>query len=241
MLSSTSELLDYELRTIDGETGHVADFLFDDHQQIVRYIVVRTGGWLSGQETLISPVSIRNTDPDQRILETVLTRQAIQEAPGIDSHRPVSRRYESQLVAYYNWPSYWTPVATPIMTNHGPAITEEPTADAERDANLRSVAEIQNYSIDCIDGSIGHVEHLMLDTDTWVIRYLVIDTRKWLPGRKVIVSFDWLRQIHWEDRTVFVDLKRQQIETAPAFDPDSQVTREYEKQLHDWYGRRSYW
>lgn len=241
MLYSTSDLCDFEVRTIDGETGQIADLLFDDRQQIVRYIVVRTGGWLSGQETLISPVSIRSTDPDEQMLQTVLTRQAIQEAPSIESHRPVSRRSEAELVAYYNWPSYWTPVATPVMTSHGPAIADESTADNERDANLRSVAEIHNYSINCIDGSIGHVEHLMVDTETWVIRYLVIDTGNWLPGKKVIVSFDWLRQIHWEDKTVFVDLTQQQIETAPACDPDSQVTREYEEQLHDWYGRRSYW
>ena len=40
---------------------------------------------------------------------------------------------------------------------------------------------------------------------------------------------------------VYVDLSRQAIKDSPEWKPDAGVSREYEAQLHDYYGRPVYW
>lgn len=239
MFRSMNELIKYKVGTIDGEAGRVADFLFDDKRRVVRYIVVKTGGWLLGRDVLISPVAVDTVDNDNRQLQTVVSRDSIQQAPGIEMDRPVSRQRELELVSYYNWPTYWAPVSPAPLTGHNVAIKE--IAEQESDPNLRSTKEVVGYSINCIGDSVGHVEDLIVDLDTWAVRYLVIATTNWLPGKKVIVSFDWLTDIRWDDRSVFVDLTRKQIETAPPFDSHVPVNREYETRLYDFHGRPTYW
>lgn len=239
MFRSLSELINYKVGTVGGNEGRVSDFLFDDKERTVRYIVVKTGGWLLGKEVLISPVAVDSIDNESSSLKTILSSEAIEDAPGIEADLPVSRQKEIELVSYYNWPMYWTPLP-PVAAADGEVAVEE-VATEEWDPHLRSTKEVLGYSINCIGDSMGHVEDMIVDLDTWVIRYLVIDTSNWLPGKKVIVGFDWLTDIRWEDNSVFVDLTRKQIETAPPFDPKIPVNREYEITLYDFYGRPTYW
>lgn len=242
MLRSANELIGYHLLTSDDEEGVVKDLLFDDKSRIVRYLVVRTGNWLTGKEVLVSPVSVREADHQTKSIRSVLTAHKIGKAPGIETDLPVSRQQEEELVSYYHWPTYWAPVAlpdaptAPVGTHNG-----ESGARDTWDSHLRSVREVTGYSIECIGDEMGHVEDLIADIDSWVIRYLVIDTRDWLPGKKVIVSCEWLTDVRWSERTVHVDLTRKQIETAPPFDPRTPVNREYEARLYDFYGRPTYW
>jgi len=46
MLKSLAEPEGYRLDAIDGDIGRCRDFLFDDAQWAVRYMVADTGGWL---------------------------------------------------------------------------------------------------------------------------------------------------------------------------------------------------
>ena len=55
MLRSIKEIIGYDLLATDGSIGHVKDFYFDDEAWGVRYVVVDTGGWLSGRMVLLSP------------------------------------------------------------------------------------------------------------------------------------------------------------------------------------------
>jgi hypothetical protein len=88
---------------------------------------------------------------------------------------------------------------------------------------------------------MGHVEDLIgTDTD-WVIRYLVLDTRNWLPGKRVLVSPAWFDGVNWTRAQVRVDVDKEQIKSAPAYDPRKSINREYEKQLFEFYGRPVYW
>lgn len=237
MYRSLSEIIKYKIGTVDGTAGTVSDFLFDDKERVVRYVVVNSGSWLLGREALISPVAVDSIDNDDRMLKTILSKAAIEDAPGIETDQPVSRQYEMELASYYDWPVYWAPM--PPSNVPGLAATE--VAVKSCDQHLRSTKEVIGYSINCIGDSMGHVEDLIVDLDSWIVRYLVIDTSNWLPGKKVIVGFDWLTDIRWDEQAVFVDLTRKQIETAPAWDPRIPVNRDYETTLHDYYGRPTHW
>jgi hypothetical protein len=106
---------------------------------------------------------------------------------------------------------------------------------------LRSTHEVTDYHIQAADGEIGHVEDFIIDDETWAIRYLIIDTRNWLPGKKVLVSPQWIERVSWSERKVFVNHTREIIRQSPEYTEESLLTRDYESVLHRHYNRQGYW
>ena len=52
----------YSLMAADGEIGTITDVWFDDDRWTVRYLVVRTGGWLLGRKVLLAPSVVRGVN-----------------------------------------------------------------------------------------------------------------------------------------------------------------------------------
>ncbi len=248
MLWSLETLRDYGLRAADGSIGRIKDLFFDDHAWTVRYVVVDTGGWLTGRKVLIAPAALGEPDTTQREFPVALTREQIENGPGIDSDKPVDRQQETALNEFYGWPLYWsTPgmagLALPPGYLDGSLPTGEVPLETARleseqgDPNLRSAAEVTGYTIGASDGSIGDVIDFLTDLDNWKIRWLAVDTGRWLPGRQVVLAPDWIRHFNWAESTVEVDLTREQVRNSPPFDPSLGLHREYENRLYEYYGR----
>ncbi|MFP4053476.1 MAG: PRC-barrel domain-containing protein [Phycisphaerae bacterium] len=255
MLRSLNEILEYRLQATDDKIGRVKDFFFDDHSWVVRYLVADTGTWLRGRMVLISPESFQEPNWSEHTVPVNLTTQQIERSPSVASDQPVSRQKEIEVTGYYRWPMYWTHLGVPAVgampvgvaprgAKDARKVSQTPqveTAVARGEPTLRSFEEVSGYHIQAVDDEIGHVEDLVADTDGWRIRYLVVDTRNWLPGKKVLVAPDWIRDISWDANQVKVDLTREKIKDAPEFDPSSPVNREYEARLYDYYGAPRYW
>jgi hypothetical protein len=218
--------------------------------------VVDTGGWLSGREVLISPMSCTGVDWDNSRIAAKLTRGQVENSPSIDTDKPISRQRETEYYGYYGMPYYWAGPyrwgawATP-WAYVGPA-APPPAASAvgreiyarQREAgdpHLRSTASVTGYYLQARDGDIGHVEDFLVDDQDWAIRYLVVDTRNWLPGKQVLVAPDWVDRISWSDSTVYMNVLRETIRTSPEYDPSRPIERPYESSLYDYYGRPRYW
>jgi uncharacterized protein YrrD len=58
-LRSTSQVCDYDLKATDGEIGGVQDFLIDDCNWKINFMVVDKGNWLLEQKILIPPVWVK--------------------------------------------------------------------------------------------------------------------------------------------------------------------------------------
>jgi hypothetical protein len=247
MMRSTKEMMGYRLQATDGEIGRCRDFLFDDEQWAIRYMVADTGKWIPDRKVLISPLSLGEPDWSSKRFPVHLTKAQIEAAPPIEEDQPVSRQHEVMVLRHYGYPYYWvgeglwglesTPLALREVSAERVTIPPEPKGDP----HLRSVDEVVSYHIDASDGEIGHVEDFVLDEDTWALRYMVVDTRNWLPGRKVLVSPAWVLGFDWRAGKANVDLARDQIKESPEFDPSVPVNREYETRLYDFYGRPVYW
>ncbi len=54
-LRSVQEVLGYQIEALDGPLGVVDDFLIDDDEWVIRYILVNTKTWKPGREVLIPP------------------------------------------------------------------------------------------------------------------------------------------------------------------------------------------
>jgi hypothetical protein len=77
------------------------------------------------------------------------------------------------------------------------------------------------------------VEDFLVEHETWRIRYLVVDSHKLLPGKRVLVSPDWVESIQWADRAVNVSLKTEVIRDAPQYTGVADLEDEYEATLRD--------
>lgn len=241
MLRSLEEILGYVLLAEDGDIGHVEDVLFDDHDWTVRYVVADTGKWISGRKVLIAPALVEDPDWPAKKLPVRLTREQIEGAPPADREEPVSRQHEKALAEYYRIPLWWESFGEPAPEEPLRESALEAAASGSGDPHLRSLGEVDGYSIVAEDGEVGHVEDLMVNDVEWTIRYLVVDTGGWLSGRKVLVSPTWLRELRWSEEEAVVDLTRDQIEASPELEPQEPIHRAYEAELHEGYGRAGYW
>ena len=252
---TNKRLKGFAIRATDGELGSVDQVYFDDETWAVRYLVVDTGGWLCGRRVLISPFSIIRTDWDAKRLDVALTKKQVENSPNIDTNRPVSRQHEAAYLGYYGYPYYWAgpnlwgPGWGPGFYRAGLAVPATASAEAvaERtrkestDSHLRSADAVTGYHIHAADGEIGHVDGFVVDDEAWAIRYIEVATRNWLPGKKVLVSPSWIERVSWPTSKVYVGLSREAIKDAPEYIESSPITREYESQLYDHYGRPPYW
>jgi len=112
---------------------------------------------------------------------------------------------------------------------------------AQRPPHLRAAYPMSGCHIHAQDGDLGHVEEFVIDDESWTIRYLVVDTRNWWPGKRVLLSPQWVERVNWSDWKISVALARSAIEQAPEYESDAPITRDYEAALYRHYGREQYW
>jgi hypothetical protein len=233
------------LDSLNGEIGSVKEFYFDDRHWAIRYLVADTGGWLKDRQVLISPYALGVVNKAGQSISINLTNKQIEGSPSLNSDKPVSRQFEESYYGYYGWPAYWT---GPYMWGSYPDIvrdrekwTRHTRGEKAWDLHLRSTHDVDGHHIQAVDGEVGHVEDFIVDDDTWAIRYLIIDTRNWWPGKKVLVSPQWIERVSWIESKVFIDLSRETIKQAPEYTEESLLTRDYEDGLHRHYNRKGYW
>jgi len=106
-LRSASEITGYTISAADDEIGHVDDFILDDENWSIRYMVVDTRNWLPGRKVLISHLWIEFISWPERKVSVNLTGEQIENSPVYDPRAPVNREYEEQLYDYYGRPKYW--------------------------------------------------------------------------------------------------------------------------------------
>jgi len=222
--------------------------------------VVDTARWLIGRKVLISPLSVRAIDWQARSVAVDLSRQQIEDSPGIDSDKPVTRQHEHAYFDYFGYPYYWAgplrwgPVAFPpgddaqgadakgadakgadATQRAGPDYWWEQqrrTFDEKGDPHLRSTEAVSGYHIEALDGEIGHVQDFLFHERDWSLRFLAVDTRNWLPGRHVLVGIDWLEHVDWSERKVHVSMTRDAIRRAPEWQPELALVGQDEDYLH---------
>jgi sporulation protein YlmC with PRC-barrel domain len=239
------ELTELTILATDGEIGSVQEVYFDDRNWAVRYLVVKTGGWLLSREVLLAPAAVAEIHDVHRTMKVALTKDQIRRAPPIEAAKPLSRDYEEAYFRHFQWAPYWEPGPTewassvPFPETPPMPIDTTLPADAPKNPHLRSSGEITGYHIQAINGPVGHVEDLVVDDDTWTVRYLEVDTRNWLPGKKVLLQTMRIDHISWAESSVAVMLRKQAIESAPPYDPSKLITPSYEVQLFKHYGSQA--
>lgn len=105
-LRSTKEVTGYHIAALDGEIGHVEDFILDDQTWTIRYLVIDTRSWLPAKKVLVSPAWVNDVSWAARKVYIDLTRESVKNAPEYRPHDPVNRAYEARLHDYHGRPLY---------------------------------------------------------------------------------------------------------------------------------------
>ncbi|MEO9069567.1 MAG: PRC-barrel domain-containing protein [Ginsengibacter sp.] len=237
MKRSIKSLIGYSMKETDGEIGKVDEFYFDDNSWTIRYLIVKTGNWLSGKKVLISPVVVQKPDWENKEFPVKLTKEQIQNSPDIDTDKPVTRQQEEQLSGYYPWGMYWgnEPDAHGAgifgmmpgdlyEEEAGTNVVEEPAQPSENnDQHLRSTHYVTGYTIHASDGEIGKVKDFIIDDTNWQIKYLVVHTGNWLNSKEVLLSTKLITNVNWENANVIVNISKKDVEESPEFNADEPI------------------
>jgi uncharacterized protein YrrD len=234
MLHSAKTMKGAAVSGTDGKVGTVADLYFDDRHWTVRYLVVDTGGWLSGRRVLIPPAAVADGGWKGGTLRLALTQQQIRASPGVDTHQPVSRAHEADIYRHYGFSEYWNGpylwgqdmlpmMPQPVLLEEAPEESlrrapENQNPQADEDRHLRSCREVLGYDIRATDDRIGHVDDFLFDEQDWSIRLMVVDTRNWWPGKQVLVAPQSIASVDWDSRMVQVQVTRAELEDSPEYD-----------------------
>jgi sporulation protein YlmC with PRC-barrel domain len=100
-LHSTRQVIGYHIHAIDGDIGHVEDFLVDDEDWAIRFLVADTRNWLPGKKVILSPRWIKRVQWDDSSVHFDLTRESVKNSLEFNPSKPISRDYEAFLLEHF--------------------------------------------------------------------------------------------------------------------------------------------
>ncbi len=105
-LRSTHAVSGYHLQAVDGEIGHVEDFIIDDEAWAIRYLIVDTKNWWSWKKILVSPQWIERVSWSESKVFVKLFREDVKKSPEY-TEALLTRDYEIELHSHYKRQGYW--------------------------------------------------------------------------------------------------------------------------------------
>ncbi len=245
MLQSLKDLQDYTLRTTDGDLGEIDDFLFDDFNWTVRYIIIDVGD----RKVMLSTHVLGMPDFKNHILPIKMDRDQILTAPQMNLNEPITRGRERELSEFFSWPRYWEDddileslpgdlTAVPLVdmeTEKEPMIPQTGDLGDEDENHLFSARGAMGFAMEARDGTAGKLADFIIQDEDWDLHYLVVDTGGLFSGKKVLVSPQWVRDVDWDNSLMQVDLEKQTVHDSPAWSSSSGVTPEYWTNVEDHY------
>ncbi|KAF0094930.1 MAG: hypothetical protein E1N59_1358 [Puniceicoccaceae bacterium 5H] len=209
MARRLSELVDFKVGRSAGEALPLIDFLIDEHTRDIRYLVVDAGKWMPQRKVLIAPDAIEGVREDEKLLQTSLSRDDLENGPRLDADSPLSRSDEEKLVSYYQWPMYWQAVDGRAVSSQ-PAETEQGLENREQAARvemedeserapLRSYTEIKHYRLKKQGSASGELQDVLVN-DHWRVSGLEAQ----LQGQAQVLSGDQLAHISWDSQVIEV-------------------------------------
>jgi hypothetical protein len=106
---------------------------------------------------------------------------------------------------------------------------------------LRSLCELERYTVRATDGDIGTVVDVFLDDERWGVRYLVVDAGSLVLSRRVLIAPSSFREVDWASHRFHLDLTTKAIHGSPDVDTERPVSRQHESDYYDYYGSPPYW
>lgn len=263
MIKDEKDIHGYRIDAEDGKLGEVDEFLFKDGDWVIRYLVVDTRKWLAGgRSVLISPIAVQEVKHDEQSISVALTKEEVKNSPDVESVKTVSRKEEIKLNQHFGWGSYWLMAEAQenlgagsgqgrqpwggfqlpgLLHGHGNAQHSARSPDnASEEAHFRATSEVRRYNVNALDGYIGYIKNFLIDDQTWEIHYIVIDTNVLEPGKKMMITPDWIKRINKTDHDVSVPLEKATIKQGPEYHHHQPLPKDIDDKLNHAYGKPPY-
>jgi sporulation protein YlmC with PRC-barrel domain len=106
---------------------------------------------------------------------------------------------------------------------------------------LRSLKDLERYTVCATDGDLGTVVNFLLDDHRWTIRYLVVESGGFLDGRQVLISPIFFREADWLTHRFHLAMTLDKVKHSPGVNLDLPVSRQHEQDYYGYYGYPHYW
>jgi sporulation protein YlmC with PRC-barrel domain len=205
MRHAIKELRTLRARASDGVLGKVHDLWFDAHTWTVRHFVLDVARWLPSKRVLVPPELVDPPDVVDACVPVRLSKDEIVHLP-----RVKARELAGAPLEVYVLPA-------PIGTGVFPIPFQRPV-EIDREEHLVGAREILGYTLSADNESIGHIEDVLIDRDSWRISALIVDIGHRFSHRFVIVEPTWVDKIDWLSATVRIAGPVQRIYSAPELE-----------------------
>ncbi len=100
-LRSANSVQGYTINAIDDIIGDVEDFIVDDSNWTILYMVVDTGNWFPGKKVTISPDLIQEINWATSEVTVNASVERVKNSPEYDASKQPNKEYEVNLKDYY--------------------------------------------------------------------------------------------------------------------------------------------
>lgn len=234
-----SELKSFKLAASDDDNiGEPKDFLLDDQQWVVRYVVLKAHPWIPlSKKVLLSPVSLKLPNVDEQVIDVNLSHENIKNGPLLDDHLPVSRANEIELFHHYGYAYYWMGPGLWGTYPHPGALIDQEELDAQKQAgpraegaqeaqnesHLRSFKELVHYAVKVGDYSIGEIIDFVMDDTSWSVDYAVVGGKENSKDHFRLIPMDQIDKVVWQDRAVYINMSREEFESLRKYQKQGEI------------------
>ncbi|MET3114946.1 uncharacterized protein YrrD [Pedobacter sp. CG_S7] len=100
-LRSVKIVQDYTIDASDDTIGDVEDFIIDDSNWTIHYMIIDTGNWFPGKKVIISPDLIKDINWETSEVTINASVEQVKNSPEYDGSKELNSEYESVLKNYY--------------------------------------------------------------------------------------------------------------------------------------------
>lgn len=266
MLISLRSLTGYEVHSRDGIVGFANDFLFDQKNWSIAYIVDKSSrGIGKGKEVLLASKLIKKVDLELENIQLDVDSEQIRKSPHIkvsevlnpEQHLPsevntviirsdiINNMNIARMQDYVNKKRY-TKNATLNSEDllHVDARLKKAMLiqqESEEVRSLQSAVRTLGFRISSRNGEHGYMQDLVVNDDDWSVKFLVINTKRNLSGKKILVSPESVDWVSWRKKHVSIDLEKEKLSGCPNFNMILPINNEQQPLLQNKYECSQFW
>jgi hypothetical protein len=95
-----------------------------------------------------------------------------------------------------------------------------------------STLDLSGFAVEASDGGIGAVDDTTHEVGSG---FIIVDTGPWIFGKKVMLPAGVISRIDENDRRIWVNLTKDQIQNAPKFDESRHNDSVYRDEVGSYY------
>jgi uncharacterized protein YrrD len=102
-LRSVVEVIGYHVHALDGDIGHVENFMLESQDWSLQYFVVDTSNWWLGKRVLIATQAVKAVEWSDRHIRLDVSREQVKTSPVWDPIIAFNELERTHLHRHYGW------------------------------------------------------------------------------------------------------------------------------------------